>query len=88
MKKFLLAAVAVGALSTGAFAANDDSMPYTGHQYDVQSYSNKVTPNIAKKRFLYGESTSTINSFGETGNVSEKERILEKGGDNHDVAPY
>jgi hypothetical protein len=88
MKKLLLAAVAIGALSTAAFAANDNSVPYSGHQYDVQSYSNKVTPKIARKRVLYGESTSTVDSFSETGNVSEIDRILEKNGDSHDVAPY
>jgi hypothetical protein len=41
-----------------------------------------------KKKIYNSESNSITNSIGETGNVSEKDRILEKGGNDHDVSPY
>jgi opacity protein-like surface antigen len=89
MKKLLLAAFSIAALSTAAFAANENSLQY-GNEPDLVlpidgNATNKV---LAKKKLFYGESTSTINSVGETGNVSEEDRILEKNGNNHDVAPF
>ena len=89
MKKLLLAALAVTALSTAAFAANDNSLQY-GNTPDLvlPLNGNANDKVVVKKKLYYGQSSSTINSIGETGNVSEEDRILEKNGNNHDVAPY
>jgi hypothetical protein len=85
MKKILIAALAVTAMSTSAFAANDNSLQYGNTPDLVLPLNNGAT---AKKKIYYGESNSTINTVGETGNVSEEDRILEKNGNNHDVAPF
>jgi hypothetical protein len=87
MKKLLLAALAVTALSTAALASNDNSQTY-GSTPDLVLPSNNATSPTSKKKIYYGESNSTINSVGETGNVSEQDRILEKGGDSHDVPTF
>ena len=89
MKKFLLVAAAIGALSTAAFAANDNSL-VNGNTPDLilpldQDANSHL---MLKKNFQTGQSTSTVNSVEETGNVDDVERILEKGGDSHDVSPY
>jgi hypothetical protein len=86
MKKFLLVAAAIGALSTSALASNDNSQQY-GSTPDLVLPTNGAAPKLIKKLY-YGESTSTINSVGEIGSVTEQDRILEKGGNSHDVAPY
>lgn len=89
MKKFLLAAVAVAALSTSAFAANEHSQQYGNTPDLVLPFNGNATGKVMiKKKLYYGQSTSTINSVGETGNVSELDRILEKNGNSHDVAPF
>lgn len=89
MKKLLLAALAVTALSTAAFAANDNSLQYGNTPDLVLPLNGNATDKVAAKRKIYyGETSSTINSIGETGNVSEEDRILEKNGNNHDVAPF
>jgi hypothetical protein len=89
MKKFLFATLAIGVLSTAAFASNDNSLPYGNTPDLVLPLNQDATPKIvAKKKIYYGQSSSTVNSVDETGNVNDIDRILEKGGDSHDVSPY
>jgi hypothetical protein len=89
MKKFLLAALAISALSTAAFASNDNSLP-NGNTPDLvlSVNQNATAPVVVKKKLHYAQSTATVNSVSETGNVNDVERILEKGGDSHDASPY
>lgn len=89
MKKFLLVAAAIGVLSTTAFASNDNSLPNGSTPDLVLPLNQDATPKVmAKKKLYYGQSSTTVNSVNETGNVNDVERILEKGGDSHDVSPY
>jgi hypothetical protein len=88
MKKFLLLAVTLGALSTVAVASNDNSTPYRSYPDLVVPLNQNAVPKVMKKKIYNSESNSITNSIGETGNVSEKDRILEKGGNDHDVSPY
>ena len=88
MKKLLLVAAAIGVLSTAAFAANDNSLP-NGNTADlVLPLDNNATPKVTPKKKIISQSTTTVDSVNQTGNVSDVNRILEKGGDSHDVAPY
>lgn len=89
MKKFLLAAAAISVLSTAALAANDNSL-VNGNTPDlVLPVNQSATSHVMlKKKFQTAQSTATVNSVQETGNVTDVERILEKGGDSHDVSPY
>ncbi len=88
MKKFLLAAVAISTLSIAAFAGNENSQQNGNTPDLVLPLDNSSVPKTMKKKMYYGESSSTITSIGETGNVNDLQRILEKGGNSHDVAPY
>lgn len=88
MKKFLLAAVAISTLSIAAFAGNENSQQNGNTPDLVLPLDNSSVPKTMKKKMYYSESSSTINSIGETGNVNDLQRILEKGGNSHDVAPY
>ena len=87
MKKLLLVAAAIGVLSTAAFAANDNSLP-NGSTPDLVLPLNQNATSPMKKKVYQTQSSTTVNSVNETGNVSDEQRILEKGGDSHDVAPY
>lgn len=89
MKKFLLIAAAIGVMSTAAFAANDNSLP-NGSTPDLilPLDQNATSPTMAKKKVYRTQSSATVNSVNETGNVTDIARILEKGGDSHDAAPY
>ncbi len=89
MKKFLLVAAAISVLSTAAFAANENSLQ-NGNTPDLvlPVNQNSNPPAMFKKKLNYAQSTANVESVQETGNVSDVQRILEKGGDNHDVSPY
>jgi hypothetical protein len=86
MKKFFLAAIAVGALSTVAFASNDSSLPYDYGTGFVKPMQQIQSPRVMKKKIYKSTSTSSVGSVSSTGSVSDVERILEKSGDNHDFS--
>lgn len=87
MKKFLLAAAAVAALSTAAYADNAGAKMTDSNSPDYSStIKDYPAPHVLKKKIYSSNSTSSVGSVSSTGNVSDEERILEKNGNSHDVS--